>query len=142
MVGRIQFPATSDALRRVRGEARSVAVQLGASANECDAVALVVDELVNNAIEHGASYRRAGLDLIVQVGLRDGRVRVEFVDPEMPEPTVRELAASLSQAANGMPSLESERGRGLFLLSIYLEELAVGVAKQGGLHLGGVIARS
>ena len=36
-----------------------------------------------------------------------------------------------------MPSLENERGRGLFLISIYMEELRVDVAPGGGMRLLG-----
>jgi anti-sigma regulatory factor (Ser/Thr protein kinase) len=41
-----------------------------------------------------------------------------------------------------MPSLESERGRGLFLLSVYLEELRAAQAPDGGLCLSGRIQHS
>ena len=91
----------------------------------------------NNAIEHGASYRTTEGSLSIDVAFADGRLSVEFVDPEMPEPIVRELAEALQAAANGMPSLENERGRGLFLISIYMEELRVDVAPGGGMRLLG-----
>ena len=54
---------------------------------------------------------------------------------------VSELAEALSETANGMPSLDSERGRGLFLLSVYLEDLRAEPAPQGGLRLSGRIQR-
>jgi anti-sigma regulatory factor (Ser/Thr protein kinase) len=99
-----------------------------------------VDELVNNAIEHGATYRRHGSDLSLDVGIDGGRVTIDFVDPEMPEDLVRDLATALRDAAGGMPSLDSERGRGLFLVAIHMDELRVDVASGGGLHLFGRLA--
>ena len=66
---------------------------------------------------------------------------IEFFDPEMPNDQVDDLALALAQTTDGMPSLESERGRGLFLLSVYLEGLMAEVAPQGGLRLVGNIAR-
>ena len=141
MSSRFTFPAAQPALRRLRADVRSAAAKLGATPTVCERVALVVDELVNNAIEHGSSYRRRGLDLSVRVGVEDGRLAVEFCDPEMPEPTVRELAAALADAGNGMPSLENERGRGLFLLSVYLEDLRAEVVAGRGMRLRGLVAR-
>lgn len=139
---RFTFAPDSRLVRKVRSEARSAAAALGAPADACDAVALVVDELVNNALEHGAQYRSAGRQLSLALSLQAGRIAIDFVDPEMPESLVLDLAAAFAEAANGMPSLESERGRGLFLISIYLEELRVAVADGGGMHLHGRLADS
>ncbi len=136
----LRFPADQRHLRRLRSEVRDRAAQLGARENACDAAALVVDELVNNAIEHGAAYRRRGLELSLAVGVERGLVTIDFIDPEMPDAQVQDLARALRDAAAGMPSLESERGRGLFLISIYMEEVRVDVAAGGGLHLYGRLA--
>lgn len=135
--GPLRFPPDPRQVRIVRQQVRERAGRMGAGENLCDAAALVVDELVNNAIEHGASYRTVGGSLSIDVAFANGRLSVEFVDPEMPEPIVRELALALQAAANGMPSLENERGRGLFLISIYMEELRVDVAPGGGMRLLG-----
>jgi len=135
-----RFRADPAVLRKVRSDARCCAADLGAAPEACDAVSLVVDELVNNAIEHGAAYRNKGAELSVAVGSEAGKLTLDFVDPEMPDSQVRELARALRDAAGGMPSLESERGRGLFLISIYMEELRVDVAIGGGLHLHGRLA--
>lgn len=133
------FAPQPEAVRRVRTEARQVAQRLGASARGCDTVALVIDELVNNAIEHGTEYRVRGLALSVRLSVEGPGLAVEFVDPEMPPSAVEDLGEALDQASQGAPSLENERGRGLFLLSIYLEALRVDAADGGGLRLRGVI---
>jgi len=137
--GPLHFPPDPRQVRVVRQQVRERAGRMGAGETLCDAAALVVDELVNNAIEHGASYRTSKGSLSIDVTFADGRLSVEFVDPEMPEPIVRELAEALQAAANGMPSLENERGRGLFLISIYMEELRVDVAPGGGMRLLGCL---
>ena len=140
--GPLRFLAEERAARAVRQHVRELAMRMGAAESLCDAAALVADELVNNAIEHGASYRKANTQLSIEVGFDSGRLSVEFVDPEMPEPTVRELARALQAAADGMPSLESERGRGLFLISIYMEEVRVDVAPGGGMRLLGRMSQT
>ena len=139
-VSRLQFPPDPSQLARVRGDARDRALALGAASSQGDAVALVVDELVNNAIEHGAVYRTKGVDLSVSVALDGGRFVVDFIDPEMPDDQVRDLAEALQDSAGGLPALDSERGRGLFLLTVYMEDLSIDVAAGGGLHLKGKLA--
>ena len=57
----------------------------------------------------------------------------------MPADQVQVLAEALAETSNGMPSLDSERGRGLFLLSVYLEDLLAEMATSGGLRLFGSI---
>jgi anti-sigma regulatory factor (Ser/Thr protein kinase) len=141
MARRLTFPPKPGVIRQLRAQVRKVASHLGAEERIGDNLALVVDELVNNAIEHGAAYRNAGLDLAVQIAEAGDRLRIEFFDPEMPSQTVDEMAFMLAQSANGMPSLESERGRGLFLLTVYLQDLAAGPAPNGGLRLVGHIPR-
>lgn len=138
---RLTFPPRPGILRQLRAEVRRLAIGFGAAERVGDNLALVVDELVNNAIEHGAEYRQNGSELAVQIESAGEHLRIEFFDPEMPDGTVAELARMLVDAANGMPSLESERGRGLFLLSVYLQELRAERATAGGLRLIGRIDR-
>lgn len=140
--GPLRFLPEAHAVRVVRQHVRDLAVRLGAAEAICDAAALVVDELVSNAIEHGASYRKHNTHLSIDVAFDGGRLSVEFLDPEMPERTVRELATALQKAAGGMPSLDSERGRGLFLISIYMEEVRVDVAPGGGMRLLGRMSQA
>lgn len=138
---RITFAPRAGILRKLREEVRRLAAEFGAAEKVGDNLALVVDEIVNNAIEHGAGYRLRGLDLAVQIAADGDRLKIEFFDPETPKEVVTELATAIADAANGMPSLESERGRGLFLLSVYLEDLRAVAAPAGGLCLVGHIAR-
>jgi len=125
-------------LRQVREDVRQAAAKLGAEERVCDTAALVVDELVNNAIEHGVAYRRHGHELEVRVLPASSGIELVFHDPEMPAQEVTDLAAALA-VANDMPSLENERGRGLFLMSIYLSGLKVEADSRGGMSLRGVI---
>ncbi|MFK7739990.1 MAG: ATP-binding protein [Planctomycetota bacterium] len=138
---RLSFPADGRVVREVRARVRRFASSLGAGSSVCDNLALVVDELVNNAIEHGAVYRTGNQELAVCIEPADERIAIEFFDPEMPDDQVEELAESLSAATNGMPSLDSERGRGLFLLTVYLDGLRAERVDKGGLRLVGYIDR-
>lgn len=135
----MEFPPDGSVLREVRAKVRALAARLGAEESVCDNLALVVDELVNNAIEHGVAYRRAGDNLAVRIEPQKDRLVIEFFDPEMPEEQVQDLAAALAETASGTPSLDSERGRGLFLLAVYLEDLLAEKGPNGGLRLVGTI---
>jgi len=138
---RLTFPPRPSVLTQLRLRVRALAIQMGAPAEVGDKLALVVDELVNNAVEHGAAYRRRGLDLAIELHVVGDRTRIEFFDQEMPVEWVRELARALAASSTGMPSLDSERGRGLFLMSVYLDDLCVEVAATGGLRLVGTVQR-
>ena len=138
MTHELLFQPDPGELRRIRGEVREFAARLGATERVCDTAALVVDELVNNAIEHGVAYRQHGHELAVRITTAKKGVEVEFLDPEMPDDEVTDLGKALANATD-TPSLENERGRGLFLLSIYLDDLRVELASKGGLSLRGTI---
>ncbi|MBM3973891.1 MAG: ATP-binding protein [Planctomycetes bacterium] len=136
---RLEFPASPTIVRKLRAEVRGLAAELGATAEASDQLALVADEIVNNAIEHGTSYRRSGKLLALQVAVDGARLRVEFFDPEMPIELVGQLADALAAVSRDLPALESERGRGLFLLTVYLQELRADLEPSGGLRLVGYI---
>lgn len=136
---RLTFPPRASVLRQLRPRVRDLAVQMGAPVAVGDRLALVVDELVNNAVEHGAAYRRHGLDLAIELHVVADRTQIEFFDREMPVDSVCELQRALAASAAGMPALSGERGRGLFLMSIYLDDLRVEVAAAGGLRLVGTV---
>ncbi len=140
MTSMFRFLPDPAELGRVRDNVRRIAADLGAAAASCDTAALVIDELVNNAIEHGVDYRTGDQELQVSLSMEAGRLVVEFLDPDMPESEVVALGRSLKDAADGLPPLDSERGRGLFLLAIYMEELRIDVATDGGLLLQGRLA--
>jgi anti-sigma regulatory factor (Ser/Thr protein kinase) len=141
---RLQFAASPGVVGKVRDAVRRLAADLGAAESVGDQLALVADELINNAIEHGAVYRRRGESLALEVAAAAaGRLRIEFVDPEMPGELVARLAAHVAEATGGLPALDSERGRGLFLLTVFLQDLRVEAAgAAGGLRIVGHVATS
>ena len=141
---RLQFAASPGVVGKVRDAVRRLAADLGAAESVGEQLALVADELINNAIEHGSVYRRRGESLALEVAAAAaGRLRVEFVDPEMPGELVARLAAHVAEATGGLPALDSERGRGLFLLTVFLQDLRVEAAgAAGGLRIVGHVATS
>lgn len=139
---RLQFAASPSIVAKVRDAVRRTAAGLGAAEEVGDQLALIADELLNNAIEHGAVYRRRGDSLALEIAVAGERLRVEFYDPEMPGELVAKLAAQVAAAGNGLPDVESERGRGLFLLTVFLQDVRIESAPKGGLRITGHVATS
>jgi anti-sigma regulatory factor (Ser/Thr protein kinase) len=95
-------------------------------------VVLVVDEIVTNAIEHGSRYRQPTDELIIRLGIDGGSVDVEFIDPSMPADAVDELVRLLAKCGGeSPPPIDSERGRGLFLIHDGLDVCEVEVLPDG-----------
>ena len=85
---------------------------------------LVVDELVGNSIDHGATYRVPDHRLSVRMVLEHGDLRLRFTDPDVPVALMNAVKAQLD-IATAPPPLDSERGRGLFLIRDTLDEVEV-----------------
>lgn len=130
-------------VRFLRADLREHLEAVGVAEIDVDRLVLVVDELVNNAIEHGASHRQVSDVLSLHVVVEEAELRLEFVDPSAPPGLVDQIDAMLRACAHGRPPLDSERGRGLFLIADGLDELRV-VAGEGGsgLRLIGRAARA
>lgn len=137
-----RFAAVPEALRDLRKRVRAEVKGARLPRATVDVVILVLDELVSNAIEHGASYRRGATPLRAELRA-DGRDLVlVFDDDDMPAAEVAELQRIVG-ADIELPDLEDERGRGLFLITTSLQGLTVedrtGVG--AGVRLSGRIGR-
>ena len=135
-----RFPPDSGFIKGLRSTALDAVLEMGLPEKVGQTTALVLDELVNNAIEHGKVYRRRRVDLVVRLQRNDRGVHVQFIDPEMPANLVDELARMFANWDNSQPpDLTSERGRGLFLVAINLDGMQVGAAQEGGFEIRGSI---
>lgn len=135
-----RIPALPEHLRDLRRGVREGVEAMGVTDAVCERAVLVLDELVSNAIEHGLDYRTTGGELFVQVNLTAGNLWMEFVDPDVPAPMVAELRRAFERWSENPPPLSNERGRGLFLIATYFDELIVQPAPGGGLQVRGRIS--
>ncbi|MDA0932619.1 MAG: ATP-binding protein [Planctomycetota bacterium] len=129
-------------VRFLRADLRASLEACGVAEEAVDQLVLVADEIVNNAIEHGASYREAADVLRLHVEVDDEAVRFEFVDPSAPAELVSQLDVMLRACSEGRPPLDSERGRGLFLIADGLEDVRVDAVGDRGLRLSGRKSRA
>ncbi len=132
-----RFPPDPGHLRILRKVVREGTLDLGVTERRVDLLVLAMDEIVSNSIEHGQEYRQGGDQLLVRVELSGADLRIDFYDPAVPEDTVAQMAEWLASSQVGLPDLESERGRGFFLMASSLDEIQIQPAKDGGMHMLG-----
>jgi len=134
-----RFPAEPEHLRMFRNMLRDGLVEMGVLEDATERVLLVMDEIVSNAIEHGADYRRGEKPLRVRVQLVGGRrLFLQFHDEDMPTEILAELSREIVNGSH-MPVAELERGRGLFLIREFLSDLQVLELTGGGMLLEGFL---
>jgi len=133
-----QFPPDLGYLRTLRRHLRGELASNGVSEDLRNKVLLVLDEIVTNAIDHGAEYRVGDGHLTLRLAVERTEVSLEFEDPDVPLVIVQRLAAMLASGGE-LPPIEAERGRGLILLAASVDSLVVTPRAAGGLHLAGRI---
>ncbi len=132
-----RFPPDPSHLRILRKAVRDGVLELGVIERSVDLLVLAMDEIVSNSIEHGEADREGDNMLCVRVELQGGDLRFDFFDPGVPDETVEKMSTWLANSQNGLPDLESERGRGFFLMSSSLDEILIQPAEEGGMHMLG-----
>jgi serine/threonine-protein kinase RsbW len=119
----LDLPAAHAAARMARHLIRPFARSGGITGRELDNLLLVASELLANVVDHGGAAPAGGdlprMKLVLGVGR--GAWRLEVTDEGQGD--VQALRDLLQPA--GLPDLEDERGRGLFLISQMVDEIAV-----------------
>ncbi|MGQ0612412.1 MAG: ATP-binding protein [Planctomycetaceae bacterium] len=116
----LSFSASLQFVRPVRHFLESLCVLANYPEEECQAIALVTTEILNNSIEHGAAGPADEIHLVLRV--RPDSFRCEVRDPGRGG---RAFANRALEIAQRMPSLEEARGRGLFLIRKNMDNLEV-----------------
>ncbi len=132
-----RFPPALEHLRSLRKHLREKLEESQIAIEVADSVVLVLDEIVTNAIEHAGSYRDESGWLLVRMEASATAVIFEFEDPDVPTEVVDSLATALANSEQTHPPIHNERGRGLFLVALNIDELKVSHRPDGGLHLHG-----
>jgi len=132
-----RFPPALEHLRSLRRHLRQKLQESHVSVETADSVILVLDEIVTNAIEHADSYRNESGWLLVRLDASGTDVLFEFEDPDVPTDVVDALAATLANSNEDHPPIDNERGRGLFLVALNIDDLKISHRPDGGLHLHG-----
>ena len=116
---KLSFAQKLEAVPIVRKRVESYLLTQGCAKRAAEEVVLAVDELCNNAVQHGPSQGKTRLKLLVHVDTGAARCRLT-VPSDM---TATELSKMTETAE--LPDFESERGRGLFLIRMMVDDLSI-----------------
>ena len=118
----LDLPAAHAAARMARHLIRPFARSGGVTGRELDNLLLVASELMANVVDHGGEASSDDLPRMKLVlGVGRGAWRLEVTDEGGGD--VQALRDLIQPA--GLPDLEDERGRGLFLISQMVDEISV-----------------
>lgn len=131
----MEIPADLSRIGQVRRFATQVMTRYRVPKRPADEILLALSELVQNAVEHGAQGR-ADATIRVRMAFTAGNIVFEVEDSFTSEAIAQDLARRLAEA--GLPDdLESERGRGLFLVQAMMDRVEVLPLAQGGIVVRG-----
>jgi anti-sigma regulatory factor (Ser/Thr protein kinase) len=132
---RMEIPADLARIGQVRRFAARCMARHRVPKRPAEEILLALSELVQNAVEHGAQGH-SDATIRVRLAVSDMSVLVEVEDSFTSESKALELSKRLAQA--GLPDdLESERGRGLFLVQTLMDRIEVVPLAQGGVVVRG-----
>jgi len=130
-----RFPPDVEHLRTLRSHLRHKLRLLGVPKDRAETVILVLDEIVTNSIEHAHGYRNSSSCLTLQMRTTGHDLQLDFEDPDVPATVVQKLASALASWGGSRPPLDSERGRGLYLIARNVDRLEIDERPGGGLCL-------
>jgi anti-sigma regulatory factor (Ser/Thr protein kinase) len=126
----LSFAANLRYVRPIRHFVSALCALAKYTEDATESIALVTTEILNNSIEHGARGPDDEIDVVMTV--TSDHFRCEVVDPGKGGDAFAK--AALAKAAR-MPDLEEPRGRGLFLIRSYMDELTVTWDAKAGTRL-------
>ncbi len=125
----LDVPAVHASARAARGLVRHFAEQHGLDGADLDALILIADELMTNAVDHGGgggaleeSDLPHPVSMRVSVVLDGASWQVSVSDQGGGDPAVVDALLH----PEGLPDLEDERGRGLYLMTLECDSVEVG----------------
>ncbi len=125
---RLEFPAVHASARAARGLVRHFAEQRGLAGSDLDSLILIADELMTNAVDHGGgrgameeSELERPVSMRVSVVLEHACWQVSVSDQGGGDPEVVDRLLH----PDGLPDLEDERGRGLYLMTLECDSVEV-----------------
>jgi len=126
----LSFNANMQYVRPVRHFISALCALAEYAEDETDSIALVVTEILNNSIEHGC--RSVEDEVVVTMFVTQERFQFEVLDSGKGGSS---FAATALDKAGQMPDLEEPRGRGLFLIKTYMDEMFVNYDPARGTRL-------
>ena len=126
---KLSFANRIEAIPVVRQRVEAYLLGNGCQQRVAEEFVLAIDELCNNAVQHGPEGSERRLTLLVVVDQKGTRCRLTAPN-EMP---VEELRKMTEQAE--LPDFDSERGRGLFLIRMMVDGFNIREREAGLIDL-------
>jgi anti-sigma B factor antagonist len=123
----LSFPPELDFVPPVRQVVSRIARQKGYGQRDAFRIETIVDEICNNAVEHGDPEKMRDIELSVKIDRR--KIEIEIVNLSDPE-KINSLKA-ISQSILGTNEKKLERGRGLSLIKMLSNDLAIDFSGKG-----------
>ena len=125
----LSFSANMQYVRPVRHFIQSLCKLAEYDGEATDEIELVATEILNNSIEHGSAGPCDEIGIMMRVTQRE--FRFEVTDPGRGG---AEFADAALERADQMPDLEAPRGRGLYLIKRFMDDLAISWDPDRGTH--------
>ena len=106
-----------------------IARQKGYGQRDSFRIETIVDEVCNNAVEHGPSKAKKNVDLNIKID-RD-KIEIEVINVSDPDKLENLKAISKSVAKAPDPKMGQKRGRGLTLIKMLANDLSINFSGEG-----------
>lgn len=129
---KIDFPADFNMVPGIRSMIARIAYTFGFSERECYQIETIVDEICNNAIEHGSARPEAEITLEYRVEQDHIEITVKDEGGKEfnPETIISHNEQLVENEIKNREFLE-RRGRGLFIVKKLSNSLDISVGKEG-----------
>jgi anti-sigma regulatory factor (Ser/Thr protein kinase) len=126
----LSFPSELQFVPPVRQMVSRIARQKGYTPRDSFRIETIVDEVCNNAVEHGSLKEKRNIDITVTIDQK--KIELEVVNASDPEKNahLKELSKSVSKKAPEA-HLGEKRGRGLALIKMLSNNLDINFSDEG-----------
>ncbi|MBD3345332.1 MAG: STAS domain-containing protein [Chitinivibrionales bacterium] len=125
----LSFPPELHFVPPVRQLVSRIAKQKGYSSRDSFRLETIVDEVCNNAVEHGDADAYRDIELFL--GIDREKVEIKVINTSNPAKVevLKQLSNSISKTA--VPQLDDKRGRGLTLIKMLSNNLSIDFSENG-----------
>lgn len=124
----ISFPANLQMVPPIRQLSSRIAKQKGYGIRDSFRIETIVDEICNNAIEHGKQGENQSIDL--RIGVDNKQIELDVLNESDPE-KIATLKMLLKPKEEHELKSDAKRGRGLSLIKMLSDELSVECSEKG-----------
>jgi anti-sigma regulatory factor (Ser/Thr protein kinase) len=125
---KISFPSNLTLVPAIRQLTSRIAKQKGYSNRDAFRIETIVDEICNNAVEHGKQGNDQTIDFAIEIDPK--KIELDITNTSDPE-KISSLKKLLKPKEVKELSTEETRGRGLALIKMLSDELSVNCSEKG-----------